>query len=201
MPRILEGGSLPGKWFPLHLNISSDTTDERVTDIMVREPNAHDVVSWRSVFTGATIGLNYYVISFLNNLFSMPLSPNTPHFSALRYDWLKQPHIVYNKSFSSHQLLVLSLLTIQGRGQPLIRHAGNINFRRLCYKRQAHYLSVHRNAQKDNIARSIVVEVKRRGGRFLRRFSSKKGEPRVDAALGWIEIDDASATEKVKQTI
>lgn len=60
---------------------------------------------------------------------------------------------------------------------------------------------MHRNAQKDNIARSIVVEVKRRGGRFLRRSGSKPSDPRLDVDVGWIEIDDASATEKVKQTI
>ena len=61
----------------------------------------------------------------------------------------------------------------EGRGQPFVRYSGNISFRGLCYKKQAEYFSMHRNAQKDNIARSIVHEIKRRGGRFLRRHGSK----------------------------
>ena len=60
---------------------------------------------------------------------------------------------------------------------------------------------MHRNAQKDNIARSIVHEIKRRGGRFLRRHGSKGSKGSGCCGHDWMEIADTEAIEKTKQTI
>lgn len=84
----------------------------------------------------------------------------------------------------------------------MVRFSGNVSFRLICRKKQAEYSLTKRQAQKDDIARSIVLEVKRRGGRFLRRHKCKSGEvapPGGDP--GWIEVEDDVAIEKAKQTI
>ena len=91
---------------------------------------------------------------------------------------------------------------MQGRGLPMVRFSGNMLFRSLCKTRQSEYTSKRRHAQKDDIARSIVQEIQRRGGRFLRRGGSKGGEETADGdGLVWIEGDDDVAIEKAKQAM
>ena len=92
-----------------------------------------------------------------------------------------------------------------GRGLPAVRFCGNIGFRQLCCEKQAEYSLTQRHAQKDIVARGIVDEIKRRGGRFLRHYVPKRSKIAApyDASSvpEWLEIEDDEATEKVKQTI
>ena len=102
--------------------------------------------------------------------------------------------------------MLAMLPLLKGRGQPAVRFGGNVNFRNLCCEKQAEYSSMQRHAQKDSIAREIVDEIKRRGGRFLRRCELKQHKVAAVSSVTcsepeWIEIEDNDAIEKAKQTM
>ena len=63
-----------------------------------------------------------------------------------------------------------------GRGAPIINYVGNVKFRSLVRSRKNDYITSGRHKIKDKVAKSIMKEIQRRGGRFLKRVeTSKKG--------------------------
>jgi hypothetical protein len=61
-----------------------------------------------------------------------------------------------------------------GRGAPIINYEGNIRFRALVSTRKLEYIGCGRHQVKDGIAKSIIDEIERREGRFLRRVDPAK---------------------------
>lgn len=111
-------------------------------------------------------------------------------------------------SGSRHVSNVITKLTqndvLFGRGAPIINYEGNVRFRALVSTRKKEYNSTGRHQIKDEIARQIVMEVKRRNGRFLRKvesdddarqFGPPEGEP------GWTIAEEDVILEKVKQAL
>ena len=93
---------------------------------------------------------------------------------------------------------------LMGRGAPIINYEGNVRFRALVSTRKKEYNSTGRHQIKDEIARQIVLEVKRRNGRFLRKLDSSEelrlnGIPEAEPA--WIIADEEVILEKVKQAL
>jgi len=87
---------------------------------------------------------------------------------------------------------------------PAVRFGGNIEFRRICLDRKQEYSASRQHVEKDIIARSIVEEVHRRGGRFLRRAESRSDDKThgdIGGKPGWVEIEEKEAIEKTKQTM
>lgn len=77
-----------------------------------------------------------------------------------------------------------------GRGGATNNHAGNRKFRVIVAHYQKQYLAA-RKRDKRNIAEIIVSEVRKDGGRFLKR----------EADLTWVEVDDKKACEKTSQAL
>jgi hypothetical protein len=73
-----------------------------------------------------------------------------------------------------------------GRGAPIINYEGNIRFRALVSTRKLEYVGSGRHQVKDGIAKSIIDEIQRRKGRFLRR---------VDPAKANVASADASGSD------
>lgn len=59
-----------------------------------------------------------------------------------------------------------------GRGAPIINYEGNVRFRALVSTRKLEYVGSGRHQVKDGIAKSIIDEIGRRKGRFLRRVDN-----------------------------
>jgi hypothetical protein len=94
---------------------------------------------------------------------------------------------------------------LMGRGAPIINYEGNVRFRELVRTRKVDYVNTTRHQVKDEIARCILQEIKRRDGHFLRRIDSE-GELRrlgisEEATKAWIIVDNDVALEKVKQAL
>jgi hypothetical protein len=91
-----------------------------------------------------------------------------------------------------------------GRGAPIINYEGNVRFRALVSTRKKEYNSTGRHQIKDEIARQIVLEVKRRNGRFLRKLDAKGDDQQAgihDAEPAWTIADEDVILEKVKQAL
>jgi len=91
-----------------------------------------------------------------------------------------------------------------GRGAPAIYNTGNVRFRALAQKRRDSYNNAPRRSEKDKIARELMQEVAKRGGRFLRKIES--AEEGGDASLGegfkaWKVADQTVIADKIKQTL
>lgn len=90
-----------------------------------------------------------------------------------------------------------------GRGAPYITFEGNRRFRSYVKTRKAEYVAARRFQTKEAIARSVINEIQRRGGRFLERVKDRK----VQAALGvndkdvWTLAPDDAVIEKCKQAL
>ena len=59
-----------------------------------------------------------------------------------------------------------------GRGAPIINYVGNVKFRTLVRSRKNDYITSGRHKIKDKVAKSILREIQRRGGRFLKRIGA-----------------------------
>jgi hypothetical protein len=92
-----------------------------------------------------------------------------------------------------------------GRGAPIINYEGNVRFRALVSTRKTEYNSTGRHQIKDEIAREIVMEVKRRNGRFLRKLESNDSDVRQagipEAQPAWAIADEDVILKKVKQAL
>ena len=77
-----------------------------------------------------------------------------------------------------------------GRGGGANRHKGNILFHQLVKKNQNAYLKAHK-ANKKLLAKSIVDEIRRRGGRFLKH----------DDNGNLFDIGDVKANDKTCQAL
>lgn len=92
-----------------------------------------------------------------------------------------------------------------GRGAPYISFEGNRRFRSYVRTRKAEYMAANRHQTKEAIARSVINEIQRRGGRFLERVKDKS----VRTALGlvddetklWALAPDDAVVEKCKQAL
>ena len=91
-----------------------------------------------------------------------------------------------------------------GRGAPAIYNTGNVRFRAMAQKRRDSYNNAPRRSEKDKIARELMQEVAKRGGRFLRKIESS--EQGGDASIGeglkaWKVADETVIADKIKQTL
>jgi len=80
-----------------------------------------------------------------------------------------------------------------GRGGATNNHVGNRCFRQLVACNQSHYL-LAKKRDKKLIARSIVDNIRKRGGRFLKR-EVKSGSNH------WVDVGDKKASEKTSQAL
>ena len=78
-----------------------------------------------------------------------------------------------------------------GRGSGPNDHVGNIKFRDLVHERKAEYLSTNHRQTKALIAKDIVDQVYRRGGRFLKKLSATEAAKVLPKLLAKHGLDDA----------
>ena len=114
----------------------------------------------------------------------------------------------HTSSSSRHVSNVITKLTqndiLFGRGAPIINYEGNVRFRALVSTRKKEYNSTGRHQIKDEIARQIVMEVKRRNGRFLRKLESDDEARQLGTTEGepaWTIAEEDVILEKVKQAL
>jgi len=91
-----------------------------------------------------------------------------------------------------------------GRGAPIVNNPGNKRFRQLILKDKERYVTTSRHVMKEEIARNILNAVEERGGRFLRKLESESDRKRYNVPTGqnaWMEANDATAMQKVKQAL
>jgi len=81
-----------------------------------------------------------------------------------------------------------------GRGSGPNGHPGNVIFRKMVEDRKAEYLAAKRRQMKNDIATALIAEIKKDGGKFLKKKSEE--EPNV-----WLLADEEEVTEKVKQAL
>lgn len=118
---------------------------------------------------------------------TLSVTTNNPGDSAVRYVTELQPNDI-----------------LMGRGAPIINYEGNVRFRELVRTKKADYVNTTRHQVKDEIARCILQEIKRREGHFLRRIDSETEMRRLgisEATKAWIIVDNDVALEKVKQAL
>lgn len=93
---------------------------------------------------------------------------------------------------------------IMGRGAPTIQYKGNIMFRELISTRKVEYMKAGRHRIKRDIARQILDEINRRGGRFLRKVDNRAEARALGVPPGehaWVVANEAEVIEKVKQAL
>lgn len=93
---------------------------------------------------------------------------------------------------------------LMGRGAPIINYEGNVRFRDLVRTRKADYIHTTRHQVKDEIARSVLQEIHRRDGHFLRRIDSETELRQfgiTEATKAWMVVHNDVALEKVKQAL
>ena len=91
-----------------------------------------------------------------------------------------------------------------GRGRGPSEYIGNKHFRRLVKSRKEKYTSMKATIGKHMIAKGLFLEIKSRGGRFLKlvRNTSAKKPPRSVVQKGvWSEVAPSTAVEKCKQLL
>jgi hypothetical protein len=116
--------------------------------------------------------------------------------------------LLSNNSQEDHPLRYVTELrpndVLMGRGAPIINYEGNVRFRDLVRTRKADYVHTTRHQVKDEIARDILQEIKRREGHFLRRIDSESELRRLgisETTKAWIVVENDVALEKVKQAL
>jgi len=73
-----------------------------------------------------------------------------------------------------------------GKGRLIMKHPGNVGMRNIL-EREAHLWETATNQEKARVARKVVSEIKKGGGRFLKEHPD-----------GWyVEVDDETARQKV----
>ena len=89
--------------------------------------------------------------------------------------------------------LIANILVLSGRGGATNSHLGNREFRLLVKQYQNSYLKAKKR-DKPQVAAIVVEKIRKKGGRFLRRYATK-GE------LFWVDIGDVRAREKTCQAL
>ena len=89
-----------------------------------------------------------------------------------------------------------------GRGAPIINYVGNVKFRSLVRSRKNDYITSGQHKIKEKVAKSIMEEIQRRGGRFLKRVQIARAELTESQKVKVYQIADYDvALEKVKQAL
>jgi len=91
-----------------------------------------------------------------------------------------------------------------GRGAPIVNNPGNLRFRALILADKERYISTSRHVIKEEIARKILNTVAERGGRFLRKLENESERRQYhvpDGQNAWVEADEATSVQKVKQAL
>jgi hypothetical protein len=81
-----------------------------------------------------------------------------------------------------------TLDVLLGRGKPLQKHNGNLNYHYVVEGYHAQYEQASK-LEKTQIAKTIVDKIHEQGGRFLKQEEA-----------GWVEIDDGAARTKISHT-
>lgn len=97
---------------------------------------------------------------------------------------------------------------IVGRGGHTNHHRGNAAFRALVHTVRPRYLAASSKEAKSEIAREVVREVRRRGGRFLQQFEQERGGGEFTSSSGeerrgvwWFEVTEERARDKAIQSL
>lgn len=90
--------------------------------------------------------------------------------------------------------LVVANLVLSGRGGATNSHSGNRAFRSLVKQYQSDYLKAKKR-DKPQVAAVVVDKIRERGGRFLRRYTTKSD------GVVWVDIGDVRAREKTCQAL
>ena len=85
-----------------------------------------------------------------------------------------------------------------GQGGGAITHSGNIAFRSCITAYQPLYYAANQ-VERAKIANGIVDEIKKKGGRFLKRGCAKSGGNALSQL--WIDIGEKAAREKTRQAL
>lgn len=91
-----------------------------------------------------------------------------------------------------------------GRGAPHVNYEGNCKFRELVQSRRHEFCRAERRRRKSAIAREILTELRRRGGRFLRKLETAAQAEELgipDGQDAWVVVSDADALKKIKQSL
>ena len=81
-----------------------------------------------------------------------------------------------------------------GRGSGPNAHPGNVIFRKMVEDRRSDYLAAQKRQMKNDIATAIITEIRKHGGRFLKKKS--EAEPNL-----WVLADEEEVSEKVKHAL
>ena len=93
---------------------------------------------------------------------------------------------------------------LKGRGSQINRYVGNVRYRDLIHRFKATYVTSSKRSEKIDIAEKIVniIRESEPPGRFLEEVITKdNGEKLTDGKVGWVEIGDKKATNKVRQAL
>jgi hypothetical protein len=85
-----------------------------------------------------------------------------------------------------------------GRGKQNWYMKGNINFRNVIHASLARYMTAPSKADKTAVVVSVVAEIRRQGGHFLKQQELVQEN---DGSSGWCDIGDAAAREKVGHSL
>ena len=133
-----------------------------------------------------------HISSFESSTSSAGGRPEYPYYPPPPYYWMPppmMPHIEYIRDVQPNDVL-------SGRGGATNSHSGNRAFRSLVKDYQPKYLAA-KKADKPSVASQVVEEIRRRGGRFLRRCEGLDASGQVY----WLDIGDERAREKTCQAL
>eukprot|EP00535_Pseudo-nitzschia_heimii_P006442 CAMPEP_0197174084 /NCGR_PEP_ID=MMETSP1423-20130617/761_1 /TAXON_ID=476441 /ORGANISM="Pseudo-nitzschia heimii, Strain UNC1101" /LENGTH=309 /DNA_ID=CAMNT_0042622979 /DNA_START=511 /DNA_END=1437 /DNA_ORIENTATION=+ len=102
------------------------------------------------------------------------------------YHW-QVPHVEYITDIQPNDVL-------SGRGGATNSHSGNRAFRSLVKQYQSDYLRAKKR-DKPQVAAIVVDKIREKGGRFLRRYTTKS------EGVFWVDIGDVRAREKTCQAL
>ena len=158
-----------------------------------------------ALFTGSDVECRFHLMSFGISSEQLPIQPDGTVSKEAHVQWLQRrqalegfspPEQQQNQQEESESTLLIPPPSgmvlvpgpydvLLGRGRFIQDHAGNIRFRSIAECHRKEYESVSK-MDKKFVAATIVQLVKEGNGRFLRQEGP-----------GWVEVDDATAREKV----
>jgi len=105
----------------------------------------------------------------------------------------------------SDDLHITIMDVLCGRGAGVNRHPGNIVFRKLVAAHRREYKNAITKKLKSTISRSIVNDIRAKGGRFLRRAKLRYNDSHAIASdtdsFVWVEVNAEKAVEKTSQAL
>ena len=132
----------------------------------------------------------YTLMTFGINAADLPVSPTGEKRLDNHNEYLRKIRQYESVRNDGIQRIIVpgTLDVLLGRGKPLQKHNGNLNYHYVVEGYHAQYEQASK-LEKTQIAKTIVDKIHEQGGRFLKQEDA-----------GWVEIDDEAARTKISHT-